>query len=50
MSWYRWIGDDGAILGLERFGASAPAPTIYAHLGITTDRVVETAKKLIGKK
>jgi transketolase len=50
MSWYRWVGDDGVILGLERFGASAPAPTIYAHLGITADRVVETAKQLIGKK
>ena len=50
MSWYRWVGDDGAIIGIERFGASAPAPTIYEHLGITADRVVETAKKLVGKK
>jgi transketolase len=50
MSWYRWVGDDGVILGLERFGASAPAATIYAHLGITVDRMVETAKKLVGKK
>ena len=50
MSWYRWVGDDGAIIGLERFGASAPAPTIYEHLGITAARVVETAKQLVGKK
>ena len=50
MSWYRWVGDDGVIIGLERFGASAPAPTIYEHLGITADRVVETAKKLVGQK
>jgi transketolase len=50
MSWYRWVGDDGAIIGIERFGASAPAPTIYEHLGITADRVIETAKKLVGKK
>jgi transketolase len=50
MSWYRWVGDDGIIIGLERFGASAPAPVIYAHLGITSDRVVESAKRLIGKK
>jgi transketolase len=50
MSWYRWVGDDGVILGLERFGASAPAATIYTHLGITVDRMVETAKKLVGKK
>ncbi|HXN75445.1 MAG TPA: transketolase [Gemmatimonadaceae bacterium] len=50
MSWYRWVGDDGIIIGLERFGASAPAPVIYAHLGITSDRVVESAKRLVGKK
>ncbi|MEO8579269.1 MAG: transketolase [Gemmatimonadales bacterium] len=47
MSWYKWVGDDGVILGLERFGASAPAATIYTHLGITVDRLVETAKKLV---
>ncbi len=50
MSWYRWVGDDGVILGLDRFGASAPAATIYTQLGITVDRMVETAKKLVGKK
>ena len=50
MSWYRWVGDDGVIIGLERFGASAPAPVIYAHLGITAERVVESAKQLVGKK
>jgi transketolase len=50
MSWYRWVGDDGVILGLERFGASAPAARIYTEFGLTVDRVVETAKKLVGKK
>jgi transketolase len=50
MSWYRWVGDDGVIIGIDRFGASAPAPVIYSHLGITADRMVETAKKLVGTK
>ena len=50
MSWYRWVGDDGVIIGIERFGASAPAPVIYSHLGITADRVVEAAGKLVGNK
>jgi len=50
MSWYKWVGDDGVILGLERFGASAPGPTIYEHLGITVDHIVQTAKQIIGKK
>jgi transketolase len=49
MSWYRWVGDDGVVLGLERFGASAPAAAIYTHLGITVDHMVQTAKKLVGK-
>jgi transketolase len=50
MSWYKWVGDDGVILGLERFGASAPGPTIYEHLGITVDHIVQTAKQVVGKK
>jgi transketolase len=50
MSWYRWVGDDGVILGIERFGASAPAARIYTELGLTVDRLVETAKKLVGRK
>jgi transketolase len=50
MSWYRWVGDDGVILGIERFGASAPAATIYTHLGITGDRLVDTAKQLVRKR
>ncbi|MDP9205888.1 MAG: transketolase [Gemmatimonadota bacterium] len=47
MSWYRWVGDDGVILGIERFGASAPYKEIYTHLGLTVDKLVETAKKLV---
>ena len=50
MSWYKWVGDDGVILGLERFGASAPGPTIYDHLGITVDHIVQTAKTLLAKR
>ena len=46
-SWYRWVGKDGAIIGLERFGASAPYQRIYQELGLTVDRVVETALKLL---
>jgi transketolase len=49
MSWYRWVGDDGVILGIERYGASAPAAAIFTHLGFTVDHIVETAKRLVGK-
>jgi transketolase len=47
MSWYRWVGDDGMIIGIERFGASAPYKDIYTHLGLTVDRIVDIAKELV---
>jgi transketolase len=47
ISWYRWVGTGGAVLGLERFGASAPGPRVFKELGITTDHVVELAKSVV---
>jgi transketolase len=47
MSWYRWVGDNGAVVGIERYGASAPYERIYEELGLTVDRVVDAAKRLI---
>jgi transketolase len=47
-SWYRWVGDRGAILGIERFGASAPYQRIYQEFGLTVDNVVKRAKELLG--
>ncbi len=47
MSWYRWVGDHGAIVGLDHFGASAPAERLFKEFGITAERVVEEAKKLV---
>ena len=46
MSWQRWVGSDGVALGLHRFGASAPYKQLYEHLGLTVDKVVETARQL----
>ena len=48
MSWYRWIGDRGDVMGIERFGKSAPWKDLYAHFGFTPDNVVERAKQLLG--
>jgi transketolase len=45
--WYRWVGPNGAIVGIERFGASAPYQRIYQELGLTVERVVDTARKLL---
>ena len=46
-SWYRWVGDKGVVLGIERFGASAPYQRIYQELGLTVERIVETAKQML---
>jgi transketolase len=47
MSWYKWVGSDGVIIGIERFGASAPYKDIYTHLGLTVDKLVDTAKQIV---
>src|SRR5438876_688901 len=44
---YRWVGDHGAVLGIERFGASAPYQRIYEELGLTVENVVRRAKDLL---
>lgn len=47
MSWQRWVGDNGVVMGLERYGASAPYERIYQELGLTVDQVVAEARKLV---
>jgi transketolase len=47
MAWHRWVGDDGIVLGLERYGASAPYETIYEELGLTVEKVVRAAAGLL---
>ena len=46
MSWYRWVAAGDVVMGLERYGASAPYERIYEELGLTVDRVVEEATRL----
>jgi transketolase len=48
-SWYRWVGERGVIMGIERFGESAPYQRIYKEFGLTVDNVVNTAKELSGR-
>jgi transketolase len=47
LGWERWLGDDGAIIGLDHFGASAPAGTIFEHFGFTADRVVDVGRRVV---
>ncbi len=49
MGWYRWVGADGAFIGMETFGESGPYKDVYEHFGITVDRIAETARAVIGR-
>jgi transketolase len=49
MGWERWIGDQGSILSIERYGASAPYKTIYEHFGLTVAAVLNEAKRLLNR-
>ena len=44
LGWERYVGPAGAIVGMQGFGASAPARDLYAHFGITADAVIAAAK------
>ena len=44
--WRKYVGLDGAVIGMTGFGASAPADALYKHFGITADAVVAAAKAL----
>jgi len=46
--WNRWIGEGGAFIGMNGFGASAPASDLYKHFGITSEAIVAKAMELIG--
>jgi transketolase len=45
--WYRFVGLDGRIVGMSTFGASAPAPALFKHFGITADAVASAVEELI---
>jgi len=45
--WDKWIGPDGAFLGMETFGASGPAKDVYEHFGITAERVVSLGREAV---
>jgi transketolase len=49
LGWERYTGQEGAILGIDRFGASAPYQVIYEKFGITAEAVANEAKRLLGR-
>jgi transketolase len=47
MGWDRWIGPDGAFVGMRTFGESGPAKQVYEHFGITAERVASLSRELL---
>ena len=45
-TWYKYVGLDGVVIGMDTFGESAPAGELFKHFGITADAVYEAAKGL----
>jgi len=45
--WYRWVGDHGAVVGIETFGASAPFQVLYKELGISAEHIVKVVKGVL---
>jgi transketolase len=49
LGWSKYVGDKGDVVGLDRYGASAPVQVVMEKLGFTAANVVERVKKMIGK-
>ena len=49
MCWYKYVGMDGKIIGMEGFGESAPAKKLFDKYGFTVENVVNTAKEVLLK-
>jgi len=47
MSWWRWVGDRGDVLGIDRFGASAPGERVLAELGFTAENIAARARAVL---
>jgi transketolase len=45
--WYKYVGLNGAVIGLDRFGESAPAELLFKEFGFTVDHVVEVVKNVL---
>jgi transketolase len=45
--WCKWVGDDGIVIGIDKFGASAPYEEIYKHYGLTVNNIVNKTSKLV---
>jgi transketolase len=45
--WYKYVGLDGAVVGIDRFGESAPAPELFKYFGFTVENVVKAVNSVL---
>jgi transketolase len=45
--WYKYVGLEGAVVGIDTFGESAPAPVLFKHFGFTVENVVGKVKSVL---
>jgi transketolase len=50
LAWCKYVGEDGSVIGLDRFGASAPGEVVMEKLGFSVDNVVSRARALLGRR
>jgi transketolase len=48
--WRKYVGLDGAVVGIDRYGESAPAPVLFKHFGFTVDNVVATVRSVVAAR
>ena len=46
-SWYRYVGSDGLVIGLDRFGESAPGATVFDYLGFSVDSIIDKVNQVL---
>jgi transketolase len=48
LPWYRWVGERGRVLGVDRFGHSAPGELVLERYGLTAGAIVDAVRALLG--
>jgi transketolase len=48
--WRKYVGLEGAVVGIDRFGESAPAADVFKHFGFTPENIVAAVRKVLGEK
>ena len=50
LCWHRFVGPEGRILGLDRYGESAPAPALFEYFGFTVENVIKAVENVLNRQ